>query len=166
MLSSSFSAFPLPGFLGLDLEVVEVARDGDSYVLYANLDPVPQTRLENVAITDLSTADYATDSVLFDSREWRHRLRQQVSSTQVRVSLDGRIGADACCTVDDETATAHAGYRVAFDVVPADGESWNVDVAQFIKGAHTANSEGVGGGYRTIADNGHVGTITLTTVGG
>ncbi len=146
-LSSSFSAFPLPGFLGLDLEVVEVARDGGSYVLYANLNPAPQTRLENVTVTDLSTADYATDSFLFDSREWRHRLRQQISSTEVKVNLDGMIGADACCTVDDERANAHAGYRVALDVVPAGGQTWQLDMSQLIKGAHTANSEGVGGGY-------------------
>jgi hypothetical protein len=146
-LSSSFSAFPLPGFLGLDLEVIEVARDGNSYVLYASLDPVPQTRLENVTVTDLSTADYATDSVVFDSREWRHRLRQRVSATEVSVNLDAMIGADACCTVDDEKATAHAGYRVALDVVPADGQTWQLDMSQFIKGAHTAVADGTGGGY-------------------
>ncbi|HEX6570143.1 MAG TPA: hypothetical protein VF015_13290, partial [Acidimicrobiales bacterium] len=146
-LGGSFAAFPLPDFLGLDLQVVEVARHGNSYALYANLVPVPQTRLANVTVTDLSTADYATDSALFDSREWRHRLRRQVSSTQVKVNLDGMIGADACCTVDDERATAHAGYRVAFDVVPEHGETWKLDMSQLIKGAHTANSEGVGGGY-------------------
>lgn len=156
-LSSSFSAFPLPGFLGLDLEVVEVARDGDSYVLYANLNPVPQTRLENVAVTDLSTADYATDSVAFDSREWRHRLRQQISSTEVKVNLDGVIGADACCTVDDERATAHAGYRVALDVVPAGGQTWQLDMSQFIKGAHSAVGDGTGGGY---AAQSNITTIT------
>lgn len=146
-LSSSFSAFPLPGFLGLDLQVLEVARHGNSYVLYANLNPVPQTRLENVTVTDLSTADYATDSVLFDSREWRHRLREQISPTQVKVGLDAMIGADACCTVDDETASAHAGYRVAMDVVPAEGATWQLDMTQFIKGAHTAVADGTGGGY-------------------
>ena len=147
-LSSSFSAFPLPGFLGLDLEVIEVARQGNSYVLYANLNPVPQTRLENVTITDLSTADYATDSVTGDSREWRHRLRQRVSSDQVTVDFDAVIGADEANWNENEEATAHAGYRVALDVVPAPGETWRLDLAQLVRGAHTGVGDGTGGGYR------------------
>lgn len=143
-LGASFGAFPLPSFLGLNLQVLEVARHGDYYTLYANLNPVPQTRLANVAVTDLSTADYNNDSLLFDSWEWRHSLRKQVSPTQVKVNLDGIIGADACCTVDDETDSAHAGYRVAFDVIPENGETWKLDLAQSIKGAHTAKDEGYG----------------------
>ena len=146
-LGASFGAFPLPSFLGLDLDVIEIARHGDYYTLYANLNPALQTRLENVSVTDLSTGDFNNDSALFDSWEWRHRLRKQVSPTEVKVNLDGMIGADACCTVDDERQSAHAGYRVAFDVVPEDGDTWKVDMSHLIKGAHTANSEGVGGGY-------------------
>lgn len=143
-LGASFGAFPLPSFLGLDLQVLEVARHGDYYTLYSNLNPAPQTRLANVAVTDLSTADYSHDDVIFDSWEWRHRLRKQVGSTQVKVNLDGMIGADACCTVDDESDSAHAGYRVAFDVIPEHGETWKLDLAQAIKGAHTAKDEGYG----------------------
>jgi hypothetical protein len=143
-LGASFGAFPLPSFLGLNLDVLEVARHGDYYTLYANLNPALQTRLENVSVTDLSTADYSHDDVLFDSWEWRHRIRKQVSSTQVKVNLDGMIGADACCTVDDETDSAHAGYRVAFDVVPENGDTWNLDLSHLIKGAHTAKDEGYG----------------------
>lgn len=146
-LGASFGAFPLPSFLGLDLEVVEIARHGDYHTLYSNLIPAQQTRLENVQVTDLSTADFNNDSALFDSWEWRHRIRKQVSPTQVKVNLDGMIGADACCTVDDERQSAHAGYRVALDVVPENGETWKLDLSHLIKGAHTANSEGVGGGY-------------------
>jgi hypothetical protein len=128
--------------------VVEVARHGNSSRCTPTSSRSRRPGFANVTVTDLSTADYATDSALFDSREWRHRLRRQVSSTQVKVNLDGMIGADACCAVDDERATAHAGYRVAFDVVPEQGETWKLDMSQLIKGAHTANSEGVGGGYR------------------
>lgn len=146
-LSDSFAAFPLPSFLGLDLDVLEVARQDNSYVLYADLTPTPRTRLEGVSVTDLSTPDFSHDDLTFDSWEWRHRLRKQISSNQVKVNLDGLIGADACCTVDDELATAHAGYRVAFTVVPEDGDTWKVDMSHFIRGAHTANSEGVGGGF-------------------
>ena len=146
-LGASFGAFPLPSFLGLQLDVVEIARHGDYYALYSDLVPTGQTRLANVQVTDLSTADFNNDSALFDSWEWRHRLRRQVSPTEVKVNLDGLIGADACCTVDDERQSAHAGYRVRFDVVPENGDTWQLDLSHLIRGAHTANSEGVGGGY-------------------
>ncbi len=139
-MSSSFGAFPLPAFLGLSLDVLEVARHGNHFVLYANLDPVPQTRIENVAVTDLSSADSVTDSI-FDVNEWRHRIRPSVSPNQVRVDFKGMIGADACCATGDEERTAHAGYRVTLDVVPENGESWQLDLSQLIQGAHTLYDE-------------------------
>lgn len=141
-LGSSFAAFPLPSFLGLGLEVVEVRRAGNYYVLYANLNPEPQTRLENVSVTDLSTADHVTDTV-FDVNEWRHRIRPTVGPDGVVVSYKGMLGADACCTVDDESASAHAGYRVTFDVVPENGDTWKVDIGQLLNGAHTLIDEKV-----------------------
>lgn len=141
-VSDTFSAFPLPSFLGLDLNVLEVARDGNYFVLYANLDPVPQTRIENVEVTDLSSADSVTDSI-FDVNEWRHRLRPTVSSTRVGVDLKGMLGADACCTTGDESRTAHAGYRLTFDVVPENGETWQLDLSHLIRGAHTLIDEKV-----------------------
>ncbi len=146
-LSDSFAAFPLPGFLGLNLDVLEMARDGNSYVLYANLNPAPVTHLENVVLTDLSTGDYNHDDLTFDSWEWRHRNRHQIGSTSIKAQIKGMMGADACCTVDDERDGAHAGGRVTFDVVPAPGQSWKVDLSHVIKGAHTTVGEGVGGGY-------------------
>lgn len=141
-LGASFGAFPLPAFLGLDLDVLEVARHGEYFTLYSNLNPQLQTRLENVTVTDQSTADHATDSVLFDSWEWRHRLRRQVSANEVRVNLDGVLSADACCTTGDKTDDAHAGYRVAFDVVPENGDTWQLSLSHLVNGAHTANNEG------------------------
>jgi len=141
-LSDSFAAFPLPAFLGLQLNVVEMARQGNSFVLYADLDLAPQTRLENVVVSDTSTADYSKDATLFDSWEWRHRLRKQVSSSNVAVQLKGMMGADACCTVDDEKDSATASGRVNFDVVPAEGETWRIDLNHMIQGAHTHNDEG------------------------
>ncbi|MCB0976859.1 MAG: hypothetical protein KDB02_05310 [Acidimicrobiales bacterium] len=147
-LSDSFAAFPLPSFLGLQLDVVEMARQGNSFVLYANLNPTPQTQLENVVVEDLSTADFNHDDLTFNSWEWRHRLRKTVSSNEVKVKLAGMIGADACCTVDDEWQTAHAGYRVSMDVAaPEPTSNWKLDMTSFIKGAHRAVSEGVGGGF-------------------
>ena len=146
-LSDSFGAFPLPEFLGLKLNVAEVARQGNSYVLYANLNPALSAHLANVAITDLSTPDYSNDSAVFDSWEWRHRVRKQVGDTTIKTQIQGMMGADACCTVDDERDSAHAGGRIAFTVVPAGSETWKVDIAQSIAGAHTTVGEGVGGGY-------------------
>jgi hypothetical protein len=147
-LGSSFSAFPLPSFLGLNLDVLEVARDGNAYILYADLNPVPQTRIENVTVTDLSTADYAVDSVAGDSKEWRHRIRERVTSDEVRVDFDAVIGADEANWNENEEATAHAGYRVALDVVPAPGETWRLDLNHLVRGAHTGVGDGTGGGYR------------------
>ena len=141
-VSDSFAAFPLPAFLGLNLNVLEVARDGNAFVLYARLDQVPQTRIENVQVTDLSSADSATDTV-FDVNEWRHRLRPTVSPTGVDVDLTGMLGADACCTVDDESRSAHAGYRLSFDVVPENGQGWRLDLSHLIRGAHTLIDEKV-----------------------
>jgi hypothetical protein len=141
-LGASFGAFPLPEFLGLRLDVIEIGRHGDYHALYSNLTPAGETHLANVQVTDLSTADFATDSVLFDSSEWRHRLRSTVSADQVKVNLDGVVAADSCCTTGDKTATAHAGYRVAFDVVPANGDTWKVDLSHLVRGAHTSNDEG------------------------
>jgi len=141
-VGDSFAAFPLPSFLGLKLNVLEVARHGNSFVLYANLDQVPQTRIENVQVTDLSSADSVTDS-LFDVNEWRHRLRPTVSPTGVDVDFSGVLGADACCTVDDESRSAHAGYRLTFDVVPENGDTWQLDLSHLIRGAHTLIDEKV-----------------------
>jgi hypothetical protein len=141
-LSGSFAAFPLPGFLGLKLDVAEVVRTGNYFVLYSNLLPELQTRLENVTVTDLSTADSVVDSV-FDVNEWRHRIRPTVSATGVGVAYKAMLGADACCTVDDESKSAHAGYRIGFDVVPENGDTWHLDVSQLLNGAHTLIDEKV-----------------------
>jgi hypothetical protein len=142
-LTDTFAAFPLPGFFGLALDVVEIAQSGAYYVLYADLNPVPATHIANVAVTDLSTADSVVDSVL-DANEWRHRIRSSASSEQARIELDGVIAADACCFADDESKSATAGYRLTFDVVPAAGETWRIDLAHSINGAHTVIDEALG----------------------
>ena len=153
-IGDSFGAFPLPAFLGLKLDVVEVAKQGNSFVLYANLNPAPETHVANVSFTDLSTADYSKDASVFDSWEWRHRVRKQVGTTTIKTKLVGMMGADACCTVDDEQDSAHAGGRVTFDVVPAGSGSWRVDLNQSIAGAHT------------LVDEGYKAQTTISTVTG
>ncbi|MBX3284551.1 MAG: hypothetical protein KF703_04335 [Actinobacteria bacterium] len=141
-LSDTFAAFPLPDFLGLKLNVKSVNRQGNYWVLYSNLDQVPQTRLANVSVTDLSTADSVVDSA-FDVNQWRHRIRSTVTPTQVKVDFNGMIGADACCTVDDESRSATAAYRVSMNAIPENGETWKLDLSQVIKGAHTLIDEKV-----------------------
>lgn len=155
-LSSSFGAFPLPSFLGLDLSVSEIARQGEAFVLYADLDPAPQTRIANVAFTDLSTGDSVKD-VVTDVAEWRHRVRKRVAADGVSLDLEGMVGADACCTTDSESLSASAGGRVTFDVVPAAGDTWRIDLAHSIAGAHTIKGDGTGGGDRA---RGSITTVT------
>lgn len=146
-LSSSFAAFPLPSFMGLDVEVVQVARHDSHFVLYANLVQQPQTRIENVQVTDTSSGDGVLDGI-FNVHEWRHKLKATSSSSGIDISFRGMIGADACCTVDDARRDADAGYRVTFDVIPENGETWKLDLAQSLRGAHTLIDE-QGGSART-----------------
>jgi len=40
-LAGSLAGFPLPDFLGLRLDGVEVSRNGDFLSLFANLEPAP-----------------------------------------------------------------------------------------------------------------------------
>ncbi len=146
-LSSSFAAFPLPSFMGLDVEVVQVARQGSYFVLYADLVQQPQTRIENVQVADTSTPNGVYDSVV-NVHEWRHKLKSTSSSSSVDLSYRGMIGADACCFVDDARRDANAGYRVTFDVIPENGDTWKLDLAQSLRGAHTLIDE-QGGSART-----------------
>lgn len=141
-LGSSFAAFPLPSFLGLDIELVDLVRQDGYFVIYANLVNTPQTRIENATVTDLSTGDSATDSCCFNSHEWRHRIRKQIGSSSVNVQYKSVIGADACCTVDDADKSASAGYRVNFDVIPENGDTWQLDIGHNVLGAHTRVDDG------------------------
>jgi hypothetical protein len=149
-LGDTFAAFPLPAFLGLDLDVVEVAQTNGYYVMYGNLDPAPATHIENFAVTNLSTADSAVDSVAFDSNEWRSRLRTSHSSNGARVDLDALVGADSCCFADGESRSGTASYRMAFDVVPAEGDTWQVALNHSIAGAHSYLNEALGGASSSI----------------
>jgi hypothetical protein len=146
-LGDSFAAFPMPSFLGLDVDVVELARQGNSFVLYANLIQVPQTRIQNVQVTDTSTPNGVYDSVV-NVHEWRHKVKSTSTSKNINVTYRGMIGADACCTVDDASRNADAGYRVTFDVVPEQGDTWRLDLSNMLRGAHTLIDE-QGGSART-----------------
>ena len=144
-LSDSFAAFPLPAFMGMEIEVVEVARQGSYFTLFANLNPTGQTRVENMQVTDLSTGDYVTDGA-FDAYQWRHRIRPVESSAGIKVDYKGMLGADACCFTGSRSADATASYRMTFDVVPADGETWRLDLNHLIRGSHDLLDEDLGGG--------------------
>lgn len=144
-LGASFGAFPLPSFLGLNMNVLEVSRTGTNYwTLFADLTPAPTTHLANVQIKDRSSADYSVDKPALDSYEWRHRIRKKVSPNEVDVKLAGVIGADACCTVHDSFAEANVGYRIDAQVVAEPNAPWRLDMSSLIRGAHRAIDEGFG----------------------
>ncbi len=130
----AFGSFPLPTFFGLQVDVVEIEAAGGLFNLYANLNQTPTTRIENVVVTDSSTGDFVTDGV-FDTNEWRHRTKVTATPSTVDTRFRGLIAGDACCTVDDEQVNATADYRVELDVIPANGETWQLDVAHSILGA-------------------------------
>ena len=153
-LSDSFGAFPLPNFLGLDLNVLEIGKNGNRWTLYADLNPTPQTHLANMTFTDQSEADHATDSCCFNSYEWRHRNRKQVGTTSATFRLAAVVGDDACCSVDDSEESGHAGGQIQFDVVPAPGQSWNVNLNHSIAGA------------LTLVDEGYKAQATISTITG
>jgi hypothetical protein len=144
-LSDSFAAFPLPSFLGLNIELVDLQRQGGYFVIYANLNNVPQTRIENATITDLSSADAALDNTVGNSWEWRHHLRKQFTSKSLNVQYKGVVGADSIVS-SSTSRQAAAGYRLNFDVVPENGETWQLNLGHNIVGAHTIVEEGLGGG--------------------
>lgn len=152
-LSGTLGSFPLPTFFGLALAPISLDRTGSAWTLFADLSPVPVARIQNVQFTDLSTADFVVDSA-FDVREWRHRSSITSSATAIASKFQGVIGADACCTVDDESASATARYRVIFDVAPVADETWRLAIDHRILGAFTlldeSNLVGDGGGQASI----------------
>lgn len=142
MLAGALGSFPLPDFLGLSLEPVEVGRAGEFIALYLNLAVDPTTHLENFVLTDLSTGDFKLDGG-FDQNEWRHRVSGKASATSIDANLKGVVGADACCTTGDKTGAATASYRLTFDVVGLPGETWILDVEHAIAGAYSLQDERV-----------------------
>jgi hypothetical protein len=135
-----FGTFPLPTFLGLQLDVLEIERAGGFFNLYTNLAVVPVTRIENVAYTDLSPGDFVEDGV-FDVWEWRHRTKLTATGRSVDAQLQGVVAVDACCTLDDEEMTLTPRYRLEFDVIPENGESWQLDIDHAFLGALTLVDE-------------------------
>jgi hypothetical protein len=140
-LASSFSAFPLPSFLGLQLSVVDVVRQGNAFVLYSNIAAVPQTRIANVVLTDTSDADVEEDDAVSDSNQWRHRLRKQQNSTSINTQYQFAIAADSIVFAD-EAIQKTGRYRLAFDVIPENGDSYSLNLLHSFNGAHTIVDEG------------------------
>lgn len=167
-LSEAIEAFPIPGLLGLDLDPVELARVDSWVTLFANLNEVPTTRIQNLVITDLSEPDFREDS-LFDVREWRHRVSATSSATTVNASLKGFIGADACCTTGDKTAVAEAEYEVQFDVVSVPNEEWQIDLSHSILGAYDLKDDSVlledAGGFTEFRRDGVISASYVTSTG-
>lgn len=142
-MASSFAAFPLPSFMGLSIDVLEVAEADNVWMLYADLNAAETTKLENFAVVDQSTADYEDDSAVGNSGAWRHRIKKTWSSTGANVALQSNLGADGIA-FNSYQAGARARYTVTFDVVPAEGKTWRIDLAHSIRGAFTCKDEPTG----------------------
>ena len=160
--------FPIPSLLGLDLAPVELARVGSWIALYTDLTQIPKTTIQNVVITDTSTPDSRRDSA-FDVEEWRHRVSGTSTSTSIEAKLKGFIGADACCTLSDQEATATAAYRVTFDVLAVPNQAWELTLAQSINGSFDLKDDSVllsdGGGVAEFRNGGLI-SATYSTTGG
>ena len=145
-LTDTFAAFPLPGFLGLSLDVAEIAESNNTYLLYANLTPAPSTHMENFTLTDVGSANSADDDSGSDSNEWRHRIRKSWGSTAANVTFQSSISADSIVLADEEKGATGA-YRMNFTIVPETaGGPWRLELDHNILGAYTCRSEGLGGG--------------------
>jgi hypothetical protein len=140
-IGDTFAAFPLPSFLGLQFGVVDMVRQGQYFVLYGNLNQTPQTQISNVTLTDLSDANYEEDDTLSDSAQWRHKIRKNTSSTSINVHYRGTVDADSGIGSDEDRSGLGA-YRLNFNVTPENGETWRIDLAQSLMGAHTHLDEG------------------------
>ncbi|MGH0033773.1 MAG: hypothetical protein ACQGVK_01955 [Myxococcota bacterium] len=155
-LQDSLGAFPVPGFLGLELAPVEVTRMGGGYLgLFADLQALPSASIENVVFSDFSTGDFRQQGGCW-LREWRHRLAGQSASNFVSANMRGMLGADAGCTTNDASSDATASYRIEFDVVAVPGEQWTLDVDHSIFGALGLISDGYNDGIGFQDGSGYV----------
>lgn len=144
-MTESFSAFPLPEFMGLSIEVIEVAEQDNVWMLYANLNAAAVTKLANFTITDQSTSAWEEDDSLSSSSQWRYRIKKGWNSTGANVNFQSSLNADSIIAANKQ-AGAKAKYTLAFDVIPAPGKTWKIDLQQRINGAMTCVEEGGGGG--------------------
>jgi hypothetical protein len=145
-ITDTFAAFPLPTFLGLSLDVLEIGEITNTFVLYANLDAAPTTHVEGFALTDTSTNDFASDDAVSDSNEWRHRIRKTWGSTSGNALFQSSLSADSIVFADEEVG-ATGGYRTNFTIVPeTPGGAWRLELDDSVLGAYTCRAEGLGGG--------------------
>ncbi len=100
----------------------------------------PAAIITNVVLTDLSSADTILDGG-FDVNEWRHQVDITSDETAIDAGLRGILGADACCTVEDETLAVTAGYRISFDIAATGG--WRLSLAHSLLGAYSILDEKV-----------------------
>ncbi len=133
-LADAFAGLPLPAFFGLELSPVELARVATFLGVYIDLGLGAQADyITNVSLTDLSSADVKVDVAAQDVHQWRHRTTLVSDADSASASLKGVIGADACCTGDDESLAASVHWQLNFDVVS--DEDWEVFVSHDILGA-------------------------------
>lgn len=142
-LTSTFAAFPLPDFLGLSLNVLQIEKQGNTYVVYANLDPAPAPSISGITVANTSDASFETDSCCFNSNQYRTRVRKTFGTNNLNVHWQGGIFADSCCLASDSDWTRKGAYTASFTVKPSvPGGSWQIDLAQATQGAFTLVDDG------------------------
>ena len=162
-LASAIDAFPLPAFLGLDFEPLEVSIIGTRYIgLFANLLLQPTTQIENVVFSDFSSGNFQESGGCW-LREWRHRVSGAQLGNTVTSNARGMLGADAGCTTNDASTSATMSHRINFDVVSVPGEEWTLDIDHSILGALDRISDGYNDGFG-FQDGG--GSASISTVAG
>ncbi|RIL04743.1 MAG: hypothetical protein DCC71_12895 [Proteobacteria bacterium] len=157
-LAGALASVPIPDFLGLALEPVEVSRPNGVTTIFANLAPVvPPTRIANATLTDLSPPNSKIDGA-GDVQEWGHTTRLSFTNTTANAHMKGVLGADAAFTTGDEEITRVARYRIELDVV-ADG-AWELDLGHSILGAFSLKDEKVA--LEDAGGTASIGAVTAT----
>ena len=126
-MTESFTAFPLPEFMGLSIEVLEIAEQDNVWMLYADLNAAEVTKLANFTMVDQSTTGGEEDDTLSSSSQWRYRIKKGWNSNGANVNFQSSLNADSIVAANKQ-AGAKARYTLAFDVIPAPGKTWQIDL--------------------------------------
>lgn len=142
-LAGGFTSFPVPSLLGLELEVVDTARVGNNFALFADFSFGGGPRITWLSSTTSgSTGEYAEDPTTGNSREYRISRRAAFDRDSVNLVYRSVTSADACCASgSDATTVGNAVHKGTFTIAAEPGEAWQLDLNHSIRGVHTIKDE-------------------------